>query len=201
MTFSLKELMALWRPALAVLAAAALGWILVDYAQQNLRQTQERAATQARALQDARQRFQRSDEEKASILRYLPEYRTLQQQGFVGGENRLEWIEALRAADRKAGLDGVQFRIEPQEVFQHPAASGVIASRVRRSTMRLTLGLTHEVDLLEFLDALSAQNPGVFSVRACALSGQPGDPAPRRANLQAECEIDWLSVSAPEAPA
>jgi hypothetical protein len=95
----------------------------------------------------------------------------------------------------------VQFRIEPQEVFQHPAASGVIASRVRRSTMRLTLGLTHEVDLLEFLDALSAQNPGVFSVRECVLSGQPGDPAPRRANLQAECEIDWLSVSAPEAPA
>jgi type II secretory pathway pseudopilin PulG len=201
MTFSLKELMALWRPALALLAAAALGWVLVSYAQENLRQTQERAATQARALQDARQRFQRSDEEKASILRYLPEYRTLQQQGFVGSENRLEWIEALRAADRKAGLDGVQFRIEPQEVFQHPAASGVIASRVRRSTMRLTLGLTHEVDLLEFLDALSAQNPGVFSVRECVLSGQPGDPAPRRANLQAECEIDWLSVSAPEAPA
>lgn len=201
MTFSPKEFLALWRPGTALVLAAALGWLLVVYAQGNLRHTQERTAAQARALQDARQRFQRSDEEKASILRYLPEYQALQQQGFVGAENRLEWIEALRAADREAGLDGVQFKIDPQEKFQHPATSGVIAARVHRSTMRLTLGLTHEVDLIEFLDALSAQNPGIFSVRACVLSGQPGDPAPRRANLQAECEIDWLSVSAPEPPA
>jgi hypothetical protein len=74
----------------------------------------------------------------------------------------------------------------------------VIKPRVRRSTMRLTLGLTHEVDLLEFLDALRADSAGLFLVRACVVTGQAGDPAPRRANLQAECDIDWLTVAAPE---
>lgn len=198
MKFAWKDLPSLWLPGAVLLAAIAVGWTIVRYANADLARAQQRLAAQTAALDEARRRFQRSDEEKATILRYLPAYQALQQEGFVGGERRIEWIEGLRAADRKADLDGVQFRIDPQEQFQHPAAGGVIAERLRRSTMKLTLGLTHELDLLEFLEALRAQSAGLFSVRACVLTGQPGDPAPRRANLQAECEIDWLTVAAAE---
>ncbi|HWQ38589.1 MAG TPA: hypothetical protein VNM24_08270 [Burkholderiales bacterium] len=198
MRLTWKNLSSLWLPGVVLAAAVAAGALIVRYANADLARAQQRLAAQTAALDEARRRFQRSDEEKAAILRYLPAYQALQQEGFVGGERRIEWIEGLRAADRKAGLDGVQFRIDPQEPFQHPAAAGVIAQRLRRSTMKLTLGLTHELDLLEFLDALRAQSAGLFSVRACAMTGQPGDPAPRRANLQAECEIDWLTVAAAE---
>lgn len=194
MNFVAKELLPLWRPAAALIVAVVAGWIVVSYAKGDLARSRERVAMQQKALQEARQRFQRSDEEKAMILRYLPAYQALQQHGFVGPENRLEWIEALRAADREAGLDGVQFTITPQEKFEHPAAHAAMLPRMRRSTMRLTLGLTHEVDLLEFLDALQGGSAGVFAVRACVLTGQPGDPAPRRANLRAECELDWFTV-------
>jgi hypothetical protein len=196
MKLTLKDLAPLWLPGVAFIAALVLGWWIVSYAEKDLRQEQQRLSARTSELEEARLRFQRSDDEKATILKYLPAYNTLQRQGFVGSEQRIEWIDALRAADRKAALDGVQFRIEPQENYQHPAVTGVIAQRLRRSTMRLTLGLTHEGDLLEFLNALSTQSAGVFSVRSCALTGlQVVDPEPRRANLQGECDIDWLTVA------
>jgi len=201
MKFALKDFRPLWLPGAALLIALVLGWWAVSYSRDHLDEGRRRLATKAGELAEARQRFQRSDEEKATILRYLPAYQALQQQGFVGGERRIEWVEALRAADRKAALDGVQFRIDPQENFRHPEVGDAVAQRLRRSTMRLTLGLTHEGDLLEFLDALSSQNAGVFWVRSCALTAlQISDPAPRRANLTAECEIDWLTVAPPQAP-
>ncbi len=201
MKLTSKDISPLWLPCLAVVVALALGWVMIGYSNHDLAQSRSRLSQWTSELQEARTRFQRSDDEKAMILRYLPTYSALQQQGFVGTERRLEWVEALRTADRKAGLHGVQYKIEPQDSTTHPAAKGVIEKRLRRSVMRLTLGLTHEADLLEFLDTLSAQGAGVFTVRSCGLTALPvGDPAPRRANLQAECEIDWLTVAPGQEP-
>ncbi|MGH8631563.1 MAG: hypothetical protein ACREU7_12490 [Burkholderiales bacterium] len=201
MKLTSKDIAPLRIPLAALVVAVALGWAIISYTKRDLDETQGRLATWTGALQEARDRFQRSDEEKATILKYLPDYTALQQQGFVGTERRLEWVEALRAADRKAGLHGVQYKIEPQESSAHPAVGGTIAQRLRRSTMRLTLGITHEADLLEFMDALREQGVGVFSVRSCAVSPvQSGQPEPGKANLNAECEIDWLSVAAREEP-
>jgi hypothetical protein len=200
MKLTSRELAPLTLPGALLVATLGLGWWIVDHSQKDVREAQQRLSAKASELDEARRRFQRSDEEKATILKYLPAYNGLQQQGFVGVERRIEWIEGLRAADRLAALDGVQFQIEPQEGFRHPAVGGVIEQRLRRSTMRLSLGLTHEGDLLEFLNALSAQSNGVFSVRSCVLTGQPGEPAPRRANLLAECKIDWLTVAMAEEP-
>jgi hypothetical protein len=201
MRLTARDIAPLRVPLVALAAAVAVGWAIIDYSKRDLDEAQGRLATWTAALKEARDRFQRSDEEKATILRYLPAYTALQQQGFVGTEQRLEWVEALRAADRKAGLHGVQYKIEPQESSLHPAVSGAIAQRLRRSTMRLTLGVTHEVDLLEFMDALSEQSVGVFSVKSCAVSPvHTGQPEPGKANLSAECEIDWLSVAAREEP-
>lgn len=199
MKLTAKDIAPLRVPLVALLAAVAVGWAIIGYSKRDLDEAQGRLSTWTAALKEARERFQRSDEEKAMILRYLPAYTALQQQGFVGTERRLEWVEALRAADRQAGLHGVQYKIEPQESSLHPAVSGAISQRLRRSTMRLTLGATHEADLLEFMDALREQGAGVFSVKSCAVSPvQTGQPEPGKANLSAECEIDWLTVAASE---
>jgi len=201
MRLTSKDIAPLRIPIAALVVAVALGWAIVSYTKHDLEEARRRLGTWTGALQEARDRFQRSDEEKATILKYLPTYTALQQQGFVGTERRLEWVEALRAADRKAGLHGVQYKIEPQESSLHPAVSGTIAQRLRRSTMRLTLGVTHEADLLEFMDVLKEQGVGVFSVNSCALSAlQIGQPEPGKANLSAECEIDWLTVAARQEP-
>jgi hypothetical protein len=201
MKLTAKDLVPLRIPLVALAASAAVGWAIVSYTMRDLDEARSRLGVWTSALEEARNRFQRSDEEKATILKYLPAYTALQQQGFVGTERRLEWVEALRAADRKAGLHGVQYKIEPQESSLHPAVSGAIAQRLRRSTMRLTLGVTHEADLLEFMDALREQSVGVFAVKSCALSAvQTGQPEPGKANLNAECEIDWLTVAPRQEP-
>jgi hypothetical protein len=198
---SSKDISPLRIPLAALVIAVALGWAIVGYSKRDLEEAQRRLGTWTSELQEARNRFQRSDEEKATILKYLPDYAALQRQGFVGTERRLEWVEALRAADRKAGLHGVQYMIEPQESSLHPAVGGTIAQRLRRSTMRLTLGITHEGDLLEFMDALRDQGVGVFSVKSCTVSPvRTGQPEPGKANLNAECEIDWLTIGASEEP-
>jgi len=201
MKLTSKDIIPLWLPAAVLAAALVLAWAIIAYTQRDLAQAQSGLRNWTGQLQEAKSRLQRSDEEKAMILRYLPAYSALRQQGFVGTERRLEWVEALRTADRKAGLHGVQYKIEPQDSLLHPTAGGPIAQRLRRSTMRLTLGITHEADLLEFMRALTEQNAGVFLVRACTVSpAQTGQPEPGKANLKAECEIDWLTVAAAEAP-
>jgi hypothetical protein len=200
MNLSAKKLLPLWLPAASLVAAIALGWLLIAYTHGNLEQSEQRLAAKKAELEEARRRFHRSDEEKATILTYLPAYQALQVQGFIGGERRIEWIEGLKAADKKAGLDGVQYRIDPQENFEH-GSDGPMVQRLRRSTMHLILGLTHEADLVEFLNALRAHPVGVSMVRSCVLSALPvGEPAPRKANLEAQCDIDWVSLTPPGGP-
>jgi hypothetical protein len=62
--------------------------------------------------------------------------------------------------------------------------------------MKLSFGLVHEGDLMRFIQVLAAQRAGIFIVTGCALdrTGRNDSPAPRQANLSAQCDLSWLTV-------
>ena len=153
-------------------------------------------AREQRALADARSRFQRAGDERDLLARYAPRYRALQVEGFVGPGQRVNWVDALRAAAEEARLPGVQYQIAAETALPlpPPGATGLL-----HSPMTLEVQLLHEADLLRFLRALQARRAGVSLLEACTLErlGSAAEPPRADVNLRAECRLSWITAPAP----
>lgn len=193
---TLKDLASMRLPlaVLAIVLLVSAAFIKISSAQHNAAEAQRRA--QATALEDARLRYQHSGEEREAILRYLPAYRQLERQGFVGTEQRINWIEGLRAANKQAGLFGVAYQIDARKPFELVGQENPISQHLHHSPMKLSFGLVHEGDLMRFLETLAAQQTGMFFVTDCAIDrmARQETPAPRRPNLNAQCGLSWLTL-------
>lgn len=154
------------------------------------------AVQQQRALDEARSRFQRSGDERDLLTRYAPEYRALSGHGFIGAEQRVNWIDSLRVANEATGLFGVQYQIGAQAAY---SLAELPEAGLARSLMKIDLRLVHEGDLMRFLRALAAQRAGVFTVDECTIERiVTADPGLRvQPNLRAECDLGWITVPRP----
>lgn len=184
-------------PLLLLIISLAVGAALVVYTSQQLEHTRTLLAGQQKNLREARDRLHQSGEEKNRILRFRAAYIDLQQRGFVGEEQRINWVDALRAASLDLKLFGVSYQIEAQQ--PHGAIKDVDAGPylLQQSVMKISLSLLHEEDLMRFVRALTARQAGIFVLRECSLQRQAGgksEPDRARPNLQAECSLAWLSI-------
>src|SRR5258708_2086084 len=191
-----KDLAILKLPLLALAIAIAVSIALVRFSSVKREEAEAQQRSQLTALQDARTRYQRSGDERETILRYLPAYQQLNKQGLVGADQRINCLEGLRTANGQAGLFGVTYQLEPQKPFPAIGPDNPMSLYLRHSNMKLVFGLVHEGDLMRFLRALAAQQTGLFMLTGCALDRAGGDeaPAPRQANLNAQCELSWLTI-------
>lgn len=191
-----KDLAAMKMPILALAIAIATSFAMVTFSSNHLSQSEKQYGDQLSALKDARTRYQRSGQERETVMHYLQAYRQLERTGFIGTEQRLNWVESLRVANAKAGLFGVDYQLTAQEPFPYVAKDNPVGDRVRHSRMRLSFGILHEGDLARLFQALSAQQPGLFVLNSCTLdrAGRQGAPVPKRANLTADCEMSWLTI-------
>lgn len=196
MQLTAKDLGAMKMPMLALAIALTASFAMVAFSSTYLSRSENQYRDQSTALRDARIRYQRSGQERETVTHYLQAYRHLEKTGFVGTEQRLNWVESLREANAKAGLFGVDYQLTAQEPFPYVAKDNPVGDRVKHSRMRLSFGVLHEGDLIRLLRALSAQQPGLFALNSCSLdrAGRQGAPVPRQANLTAECELSWLTI-------
>jgi hypothetical protein len=199
MKIDLKDLKPIRRPLAALVAAAIFSTLLIGYAEGKFSVASERVDMARISANEAKRRYQDSDIEKAMISQYLPEYRALQTRGFIGSENRLKWIDALRTVDRGLGNFGVQYQLSAQGTYKGPLSAEPIAAHLLQSTMEIRFGVIHEGHFLAFVEALEAQRAGTYSLRSCSLEPAHSDkPQPRVRNLNAICQIDWFTMQPPE---
>lgn len=195
-----EQLKALRAPLilLVVVIAAAIAAIYYTHL---LRQQAERALVQQVAkLREAQSRLQRSGDEKNLIVEYADKYRLLQQTGFIGEEQRINWLDALRAANDRTDLFGVNYDIGPQQAYPSSAALDPGKIDLRQSVMKVDFRLLHEIDLLRFFEALQGQNAGLFHLERCTLRrAQPPGPLRNQPNIAANCQLAWITA-APGAP-
>lgn len=190
-------------PLLALAVALLASVALVVITRQHLGQEETRHARQEGILREAQERLRKSGDEKDKILRYRAAYLALQQGGFVGEEQRINWVDALRAASLSLKMFGVNYQIEAQQPYQSPAVSDAGQYRVHQSLMKISLGLLHEEDIMRFLNALDEQRAGIFSLRECSVRRQGAgkfEHARVQPNLQADCSLAWLSISEANRP-
>jgi hypothetical protein len=196
MKLAAKDLATMKLPFLVLAVAIAASFLVVRFSSDKRDETEMQHRAQSTALQDARSRYQRSGEERETILRYLPAYQQLENQGFVGTEQRINWLEGLRMANVQAGLFGVTYQLDVRKPFPLVGQSNPMSKHLHDSEMKLSFGLVHEGDLMRFFQALAAQQTGIFILTGCALDrlGRSESPAPRQANLTASCDLSWVTV-------
>lgn len=186
------------KPALTLAAALLLGAALVYFSQRELNRARVQQKAQESALHEARNRLHKSGDEKERILRYRSDYMALQQIGFVGEEQRINWVDALRAASLSLKMFGVSYQIEAQQPYVSPITADAGAYRLQQSVMKISMALLHEEDLPRFLTALEEQRAGIFAVRECSLQRQGGarvENLRMQPHLQADCSLLWLTIS------
>jgi hypothetical protein len=179
---------------LAVVLIAAV--VLVHYTERLVGQAQDTVAGRDRALSEARKQYSNAGAEKDVITRYLGTYQALQEFGFAGGEQRINWVDSLRKANQEAGMFGVEYQIGQQAPYPFASDIGGSSLPMKHSTMKLTVPLLHEADLMRFFRLLARQRSGVFTLNSCLIrrSG-PVDPATVQPRLGAECEVSWITVN------
>jgi hypothetical protein len=149
-------------------------------------------------LRQARMRIQNAGEEKEMIARYLAGYQQLARAGFVGDEQRINWLDSLRMANEDAGIFGVEYDISAQRPYAYAAEFNTGQLLLQESVMRLKFRLLHEEDLPRFFSALARGSGGFFTVDQCLVrrlkAGEVEKSLQFQPHLAAECELRWLTV-------
>ena len=189
------DLLALRNPVIALILALALGAGLIYYLDQSLTTARRDLAGQQNQLREARTRLQRSGDEKQIIVRYLSNYQYLQRLGFVGDEQRINWLEGLRLSNQQTQLFGVDYQIGAQQPYPYASELEPGQLTLQQSLMKISFRLLHEGDLLRFLGTLAKQGVGVFSVNQCVMQRiDTGGSIRFQPNLQADCELAWITA-------
>ena len=192
---SQADLQALRNPLLVLVVVVVAGALAIYYSDL-LKATARKQLTEQQALlKEAKTRLQRSGDEKDIIVRYLDSYRQLERSGFVGEEQRINWLDGLRIANHQADLFGVDYQIEAQKPYAYAADLNPGQLALYQSAMRLKFQLLHEEDLVRFLAALSRQGVGIFAVNQCTVRRIDTRGVIRyQPNATAECELSWITA-------
>lgn len=173
---------------------------LIFFTQQQKDTAEQALAMQTNQLNQARQRYLASGQEKETISQYLPQYQALLEKGFVGEEHRIEWIDALRQIHAQAKLFNINYSIGVQEEYQPSFISNAGNIKLYRSVMKLELSMLHEGDLLTLIHQLSQQQNTPFIVRECEMTRlNPVISNTFAPNMRANCELDWITMHEPQA--
>lgn len=199
MKLSTADLPRLQAPLLAALVMCAVGAASVHFSRDaDALARREHLAAQSERNAAERQLKQARSEER-QIQHDAAQFAALQARGVVGAENRLEWTELLREIRERRRLPALDYEIAPQRPLDPISGDLVFLA----SPMQLNAHLLHEEDLLRLLDDLHRQARPLIRVRECTLERLPrgavenGGSAQARANLRAECQLDWITIGRP----
>ncbi|MFL9611385.1 hypothetical protein ACKF11_15005 [Methylobacillus sp. Pita2] len=182
-------------PLTALLVALVFAVGIVAYALAYRDEVGQRLQQQQSQLMQARSRLLSSDQERENIIRYLPVYQRLINEGFIGEEHRIEWVDALRNTHQSQRLFGIKYSIGAQAPYQPGFVGNTAPFTLYRSIMKLELPLLHEGDLLVLLDGLKRNQSTPFLVRDCTMERSGVAVTTMLAPVASvACEIDWLTL-------
>ncbi len=182
-------------PLLVLLVILAAAVAAVKWSDDQVQGAQHKLSAQQTQMREAQARVQKSGAEKELIARYLPDYRKLETLGFIGEEKRISWLDALRNANQKGGLFGINYDIAAQQAYPHATLMAPGQMHVMQSVMKLRMPLLHEEDLQKFLQHLAEQNAGVFMVDQCTVRRSGTTLTTRfQPNMTAECMLAWITA-------
>jgi hypothetical protein len=183
---------------LALLAVVIIaGGAAISWTRAEISKSQRTLAAQENVLKEARNRFQRSGEERDLIVRFLGPYQELRGRGLIGPEQRINWLDALRSTNQQAHLFGAEYQVSTQQPYPYAQELNAAQLGMAQSVMKLSLRLAHEGELIRFFQHLDTHNAGAFEINECLLERTNGAESPgnTQPNVRADCELAWVTIN------
>lgn len=142
------------------------------------------------------QRYLAVDEEEKLIRKFYPRFLELYNNGVIGKEQRLNWLEVLRESGDKVRLPGLSYEIKSQELYVPQFSANLGRYQLFNSRMSLSMQLLHEGDLVSVLETLDSRAAGTYSVSECRFSKASTviDMNPRKGNIMTKCDLNWFTI-------
>ena len=136
------------------------------------------------------------DEQERKISQYHPVFLKLFENGVIGGEQRLNWIETLRDAGDSIKLPALRYEIDSQDVYTPGYSLNTGNFKVYRSGMHLRLDVLHEGDIFRVLSELDKKALGIYSVTGCKMLRRRGGLIENidKANILTDCTLEWFTI-------
>jgi hypothetical protein len=198
MTLTAQDWRKLQLPIITLGVALIVSTLLYSATDARILKVRNDLQKQQTALRQARQHLETSGMEKDNIVKFMPAYQKLIDRGFVGEEQRVDWIDDLRKINMRYKLFGINYDIGTQEEYKPKFPLDTGSFKLHRSSMKITFAMLHENDLSTLLTALPGESNPPFMLRDCTIERVPGGGKGKfLPNLNTSCEIDWLTVTEP----
>lgn len=195
MTFSRDDFLRIKGPivALVLVLVAGIGSLFVtDKFARSMGAGKSAAVAQ---LAEAVARLEQVQKDKQDFQTYAEQYQSLIDQGVIGEDRRLDWIEAIEKVRAEERVFRVKYAMAPQKTFNPAPVPAPSSFEMKVSAVTLQLDLLHEGQLLDFLDELRARSKGFYLLDKCAIERSGGVLELRYApQLKAECALNWLTM-------
>jgi len=129
---------------------------------------------------------------------YLSDYQALEKKGFIGEENRLNWVETLGAIAKKKKVVTIEYNIKALQPYRPAYKVNASLFKINSSEMVLHMKLLHERDLLDIFTELNRLAEGVYDIKRCKMQRQHGSIVYDEGvtNIVAECTLNWFTLQA-----
>lgn len=175
---------------LCLLLALAAGWHA--YVQEESATAQARSANAS--FREARNRYEAARRDEALMRLTIKRFRVLEAQHMIGAEERLGWIERLRAARESTGLAQLSYELRPRQPILRPDEHG--RYKLTSSRMLINADALHGQSLVDFLDRLALESSALMMIRSCDIKRHDdAGMVDAKAALDVRCELDWVTVA------
>ncbi len=151
-------------------------------------------------FQSISRRYLDIDQEEQLLLDYYPKFVKLYNEGLIGREKRLNWIEALRKSGEKVDIPKLSYSIESQAEFIPGYTIDYSGYKLYTSRMELMLGMLHEGDIFNLLNELNSNAKGMYTVNECSFrkSGSGIEFRKDYINVDTVCTLQWITINLPD---
>jgi len=130
-------------------------------------------------------------QQQAQILKNVAEpFAQLKQQGMIGAEDRLNWIEVLQTSMRTHTIADVKYQIDPrQPVTDTTLAITDPRLQLHTTPVSLDMQLLHIGDLIYVLSDLQRNSNGNFRIESCEVDRMDASHL-----LSAKCQLSSFTL-------
>ncbi|MBI5791279.1 MAG: hypothetical protein HZA63_07380 [Rhodocyclales bacterium] len=187
-----------WAIAFLVLMGAVGGGSVWTALQ--MKKSGEKALKEATAARtDIQTKLARARDEQAELRDKIDRYQALQARGYIGPEQRLDWIEAIARIKVARRIFSLDYEFTPQRPVESailpggPTAGGL---QFVSSQMRLQAQLLHEAELISLIEDIRNAVQALIQIRSCTIQRLPTSTTDRSnsAQIKAECTLEWITL-------
>lgn len=193
MRFTSADFMQVRKSVLAICVSIGLGMIAVYSSNRFAEQAGQNQRDAQRLLNEAQNKLATARMDRENMSVYSDEYGALEKNKIIGEEQRLDWLEGLEKLRHQKLVIDFHYNIAPQKDYAAPPAINRGNFNIRYSAMKLQFDLLHEVQLLNFFDALRSQIKGRYQLESCTLQRVNADMGVHP-HIKAECSGGWITL-------